>query len=102
MNIKNVLKNRTVKNAGWIIGGGVANKLLAFIVYGPNVDIRKIRLWLFLPMIIDNMRKSHPFPRFRNIKGDLLINTDSFAAIDAFIVMPIHITMSKCVKLSIL
>lgn len=32
MNIKNVLKNRTVKNAGWIIGGGVANKLLAFIV----------------------------------------------------------------------
>ncbi len=32
MNIKNVLKNRTVKNAGWIIGGRLANKLLAFVV----------------------------------------------------------------------
>lgn len=32
MNLLKILKNRTVKNAGWIIGGRVANKLLAFVV----------------------------------------------------------------------
>lgn len=32
MNLKKILKNRTVKNAGWIIGGRLMNKLLAFLV----------------------------------------------------------------------
>ncbi len=32
MKIADVLKNRTLKNAGWLIGGRVANKLLAFAV----------------------------------------------------------------------
>lgn len=32
MNIIQFLKNRTIKNAGWIIGGRVTNKLLAFFV----------------------------------------------------------------------
>lgn len=29
---RNLLRNRVVKNAGWLIGGQVANKLLAFLV----------------------------------------------------------------------
>lgn len=32
MKLKHFLKNRTVANAGWIIGGRIANKLLAFLV----------------------------------------------------------------------
>ncbi|MBQ8623885.1 MAG: flippase [Oscillospiraceae bacterium] len=43
MDFKNILKNKTVKNAGWLISGRLANKLLAFIVgiitaryLGPN------------------------------------------------------------------
>ena len=32
MKLKTLLKNRTVKNAGWIIGGRVVNKVLAFFV----------------------------------------------------------------------
>lgn len=32
MKLFNFLKNRTIKNAGWIIGGRVMNKLLAFFV----------------------------------------------------------------------
>ena len=32
MKLKRFLKNRTVANAGWIIGGRIANKLLAFLV----------------------------------------------------------------------
>lgn len=43
MGLANILKNKVVKNAGWIIGGRLANKLLAFLVgiltaryLGPN------------------------------------------------------------------
>lgn len=32
MKFKHFLKNRTVQNAGWIIGGQITNKLLAFLV----------------------------------------------------------------------
>lgn len=32
MNLIKILKNRTVKNAGWIVGGRLANKILAFVV----------------------------------------------------------------------
>lgn len=32
MNIKNILKNREVKNAGWIIGGKIAQMVISFIV----------------------------------------------------------------------
>ena len=32
MNLRHVLKNKTVRNAGWIIGGRLTNKLLVFIV----------------------------------------------------------------------
>ena len=32
MNIKNILKNREVKNAGWIIGGKIAQMAISFIV----------------------------------------------------------------------
>ena len=32
MKLNHFLKNRTVRNAGWIIGGRIANKLLAFLV----------------------------------------------------------------------
>lgn len=32
MNLKKILKNKTVKNAGWIIGGRLVNKALAFLV----------------------------------------------------------------------
>lgn len=32
MNFKNILKNRTVKNAGWIIGGRLTTKALSFLV----------------------------------------------------------------------
>lgn len=32
MNLKKILRNRTVTNAGWIIGGRLANKVLAFLV----------------------------------------------------------------------
>lgn len=32
MGLRNVIKNKVVKNAGWIIGGRLANKLLAFLV----------------------------------------------------------------------
>lgn len=32
MNLHHVLKNKTVRNAGWIIGGRLTNKLLVFIV----------------------------------------------------------------------
>ena len=30
--LQSLRKNKVVKNAGWIIGGKVANKLLAFVV----------------------------------------------------------------------
>lgn len=32
MNIKNILKNKEVKNAGWIIGGKIAQMVISFIV----------------------------------------------------------------------
>lgn len=32
MNFRNILKNKTVKNAGWIIGGRLTNKALSFLV----------------------------------------------------------------------
>lgn len=32
MGLRNIFKNKVVKNAGWIIGGKVANRLLAFLV----------------------------------------------------------------------
>lgn len=32
MNLKKIIKNRTVQNAGWIIGGRLLNKALAFLV----------------------------------------------------------------------
>ena len=32
MKLKTLLRNKTVKNAGWIIGGRLANKALAFLV----------------------------------------------------------------------
>nr|MBQ8244945.1 flippase [Oscillospiraceae bacterium] len=32
MNLKKILRNRTVANAGWIIGGRLMNKVLAFLV----------------------------------------------------------------------
>lgn len=32
MGLRNIFKNKAVKNAGWIIGGKVANRLLAFLV----------------------------------------------------------------------
>lgn len=32
MELQRILKNKVVKNAGWIIGGKLANKLLAFLV----------------------------------------------------------------------
>ena len=32
MKLTTLLRNRTVKNAGWIIGGRLTNKMLAFIV----------------------------------------------------------------------
>lgn len=32
MGLRNIFKNKVVKNAGWIIGGRLANKLLAFLV----------------------------------------------------------------------
>lgn len=32
MRIKNLLRNRTVRNAGWLIGGRLVNKLLVFFV----------------------------------------------------------------------
>lgn len=32
MGLRNVIKNKVVKNASWIIGGRLANKLLAFLV----------------------------------------------------------------------
>lgn len=32
MHLPGFLKNRTIKNAGWLIGGQLANKLLAFLV----------------------------------------------------------------------
>lgn len=32
MNIKRIIHNKTVKNAGWLIGGRVINKVLAFVV----------------------------------------------------------------------
>lgn len=32
MNLIKILKNRTVKNVGWIVGGRLANKILAFVV----------------------------------------------------------------------
>ena len=32
MGLQRILKNKVVKNAGWIIGGRLANKLLAFLV----------------------------------------------------------------------
>ena len=30
--LRTLLKNKVVKNAGWIIGGKITNKLLAFVV----------------------------------------------------------------------
>lgn len=32
MRFRNIFKNKVVKNAGWIIGGNLANKVLAFLV----------------------------------------------------------------------
>ena len=32
MGLRNISKNKVVKNAGWIIGGRLVNKLLAFLV----------------------------------------------------------------------
>ena len=32
MKLKTILENRTVKNAGWIIGGRIVNKVLAFFI----------------------------------------------------------------------
>ena len=32
MNLNKLLKNRIVRNAGWIIGGRLTNRILAFLV----------------------------------------------------------------------
>ncbi|MDO4622419.1 MAG: flippase [Eubacteriales bacterium] len=32
MNLKKIVKNKVIKNAGWLIGGKIINKILAFIV----------------------------------------------------------------------
>ena len=32
MRFRNIFKNKVVKNAGWIIGGNLANKVLEFLV----------------------------------------------------------------------